>query len=162
MGVVEITTSSIQSVRAASAFRDPSLLSIAQGDARVLHRNDPAGPRRNCGPDQPFIKIKACLPGCRRRPVTHQGAVYGRYECQGKDDDFIGPFRAARVVRVDAGLGICNSSDCSLFGSEGGRMAEAQTHVFRVSLSPKIYRDFEILSAKNLCDLAGEIVRLRF
>ena len=33
-------------------------------------------------------------------------------------------------------------------------MAEAQTHVFRVSLSPKIYRDFEILSAKNLYDLA--------
>ena len=38
-------------------------------------------------------------------------------------------------------------------------MAEAQTHVFRVSLSPKVYRDFEILSAKNLYDLAGEIVR---
>ena len=27
-------------------------------------------------------------------------------------------------------------------------MAEAQTHVFRVSLSPKVYREFEILSAK--------------
>ena len=39
-------------------------------------------------------------------------------------------------------------------------MAEAQTHVFRVSLSPKVYRDFEILSAKNLYDLAGEIVRV--
>ena len=39
-------------------------------------------------------------------------------------------------------------------------MAEAQTHVFRVSLSPKIYRDFEILSAKNLYDLAGEIAGL--
>ena len=39
-------------------------------------------------------------------------------------------------------------------------MAEAQTHVFRVSLSPKVYRDFEILSAQNLYDLAGEIVRV--
>jgi hypothetical protein len=39
-------------------------------------------------------------------------------------------------------------------------MAEAQTHVFRVSLSPKVYRDFEILSAKNLYDLAGAIVRV--
>jgi hypothetical protein len=39
-------------------------------------------------------------------------------------------------------------------------MAEAQTHVFRVSLSPKVYRDFEILNAKNLCDLAGEIVQV--
>ena len=39
-------------------------------------------------------------------------------------------------------------------------MAEAQTHVFRVSLSPKVYRDFEILSAKNKCHLAGEIVRV--
>src|SRR5205085_9830193 len=38
-------------------------------------------------------------------------------------------------------------------------MAEAQTHVFRVSLSPKVYRDFEILSSKNLYDLASEIVR---
>jgi hypothetical protein len=41
-------------------------------------------------------------------------------------------------------------------------MAEAQTHVFRVSLSPKVYRDFEILSARNLYiyDLASEIVRV--
>jgi hypothetical protein len=37
-------------------------------------------------------------------------------------------------------------------------MAEAQTHVFRVSLSRKVYRDFEILSSKYLYDLAGEIV----
>jgi len=36
-------------------------------------------------------------------------------------------------------------------------MTEAQTHVFRVSLSPKVYRDFEIVSAKNLYDLAGEM-----
>src|ERR1700721_2167887 len=39
-------------------------------------------------------------------------------------------------------------------------MAEAPTHVFRVSLSPKVYRDFEILSAKRLYDLAGQIVRV--
>ena len=39
-------------------------------------------------------------------------------------------------------------------------MAEAQTHVFRVSFSPKVYREFEILSAKNLHDLASEIVRI--
>ena len=43
---------------------------------------------------------------------------------------------------------------------ESSRMAEAQTHVFRVSLSPKVYRDFEILSAKNPYDLASEIVRV--
>ena len=39
-------------------------------------------------------------------------------------------------------------------------MAEAETHVFRVSLSPKVYRDFEILSAKSLYDLAEQIVRV--
>ena len=39
-------------------------------------------------------------------------------------------------------------------------MAEAQTHVFRASLSPKVYRDFEILSAKNLYDLGSAIVRV--
>jgi hypothetical protein len=38
-------------------------------------------------------------------------------------------------------------------------MVEAQTHVFRASLSPKVYRDFEILSAKKLYDLAGAIVQ---
>lgn len=38
-------------------------------------------------------------------------------------------------------------------------MAET-THVFRVTLSPKVYRKFEILSANNLYDLAGEIVRI--
>jgi hypothetical protein len=38
-------------------------------------------------------------------------------------------------------------------------MVEAQTHVFRACLSPKVYRDFEILSAKNLYDLAGAIVQ---
>ena len=39
-------------------------------------------------------------------------------------------------------------------------MVEAQTHVFRASLSPKVYRDFEILSAKNLYDLGSAIVRV--
>src|SRR5260370_13359256 len=39
-------------------------------------------------------------------------------------------------------------------------MAEAQTHVVRVSLSPKAYRDVDILRAKNLYGLAGEIVRV--
>lgn len=39
-------------------------------------------------------------------------------------------------------------------------MAETPTHVFRASLSPKIYRDFEIPSAKNLYDLASAIVRI--
>jgi hypothetical protein len=38
-------------------------------------------------------------------------------------------------------------------------MVEAQTHVFHASLSPKLYRDFEILSAKKLYDLAGTIVQ---
>lgn len=38
-------------------------------------------------------------------------------------------------------------------------MAETETHVFRVSLSPKIYRDFEIISTKKLYDLAGAIVQ---
>ena len=39
-------------------------------------------------------------------------------------------------------------------------MAEPQTHVFRVSLGPKLYRDFEILSAKSLYDLAELIVQV--
>ncbi len=39
-------------------------------------------------------------------------------------------------------------------------MVEAQTQVFRASLGPKVYRDFEILSSKNLHDLAKEIVRV--
>ena len=39
-------------------------------------------------------------------------------------------------------------------------MAEAQTYVFRVSLNPKIYREFEILRTKNLYDLAAAIVQV--
>ena len=39
-------------------------------------------------------------------------------------------------------------------------MAEAQTHVFRASWRPKVYREFEILSAKTLYDLGEEIVRV--
>lgn len=39
-------------------------------------------------------------------------------------------------------------------------MVEAQTHVFHASLNPKLYRDFEILSAKTLYDLASAIVQL--
>ncbi len=39
-------------------------------------------------------------------------------------------------------------------------MAEAQTHVFRVSLRPKVYREFDIPSATNLYDLAAAIVRV--
>jgi hypothetical protein len=38
-------------------------------------------------------------------------------------------------------------------------MAETETHVFRVSLSPKIYRDFEVISTKKLNDLAETIVQ---
>jgi hypothetical protein len=37
---------------------------------------------------------------------------------------------------------------------------EAQTHVFCASLRPKVYREFEILSAKNLYDLGAAIVRV--
>ena len=39
-------------------------------------------------------------------------------------------------------------------------MAEDQTHVFRASLRPKVYRDFEIPSANNLYDLGGVIVQV--
>ena len=39
-------------------------------------------------------------------------------------------------------------------------MAEGQTYVFRASLSPKVYRDFEILSTKSLYDLAEAIIHL--
>ena len=38
-------------------------------------------------------------------------------------------------------------------------MVEAQTHVFHASLSPRVYRDFEILSAKKLYDLACAIIQ---
>jgi len=37
-------------------------------------------------------------------------------------------------------------------------MAETATHVFRVSLEEKLYRDIEIQSAKKLYDLAAAIV----
>lgn len=37
-------------------------------------------------------------------------------------------------------------------------MATADTHVFRVSLQPKLYRDIEIQSSKKLYDLAAAIV----
>jgi len=37
-------------------------------------------------------------------------------------------------------------------------MPDTQTHVFRVSFSPKIYRDFEIPSARSLYQLASAIV----
>lgn len=39
-------------------------------------------------------------------------------------------------------------------------MAKDQTHVFRASLRPKVYRDFEIPSANNLYDLGGMIVQV--
>jgi hypothetical protein len=39
-------------------------------------------------------------------------------------------------------------------------MVESQTQIFRASLGAKVYRDFEVLSAKNLYDLAGAIVRV--
>jgi len=38
-------------------------------------------------------------------------------------------------------------------------MANADTHIFRVSLRPKVYRDIEIASASKLYDLAFSIVR---
>ena len=38
-------------------------------------------------------------------------------------------------------------------------MVDTQTHVCRVSLNAKIYRDLEIVSTKRLYDLAGAIVR---
>ena len=64
------------------------------------------------------------------------------------------------VSAIDDGLVICNAGGCSLFESQDGRMVEAQTYVFRASLNPKVYRDFEILSAKHLYDLGGAIVRI--
>jgi hypothetical protein len=39
-------------------------------------------------------------------------------------------------------------------------MTEDQTHVWRASLRPKVYRDFEIPSANNLYDLGGMIVQI--
>ena len=38
-------------------------------------------------------------------------------------------------------------------------MADAGTHIFRVSLAPKVYRDIEIASTSKLYDLAFAIVR---
>jgi Plasmid pRiA4b ORF-3-like protein len=63
------------------------------------------------------------------------------------------------VIAVDGDVAICNLMGV-LCSGEDSQMAEAQTHVFRVSLSPKVYREFETLSAKNLYDLAGAIVRI--
>ncbi|HET6521191.1 MAG TPA: hypothetical protein VFG47_15420 [Geminicoccaceae bacterium] len=38
-------------------------------------------------------------------------------------------------------------------------MAEATTHIFRISLRPNVYRDIEIDSGASLYDLAATIVR---
>jgi hypothetical protein len=38
-------------------------------------------------------------------------------------------------------------------------MADAGTHIFRVSLTPKLYRDIEIASTSKLYDLAKAIAR---
>src|ERR1700730_1430282 len=38
-------------------------------------------------------------------------------------------------------------------------MTDAGTHIFRVSLAPKLYRDIEIASTSKLYDLAKAIVR---
>src|SRR5690242_21955704 len=38
-------------------------------------------------------------------------------------------------------------------------MPRASTHIFRVQLSPKVYRDIEIDSHKSLYDLAAALVR---
>jgi hypothetical protein len=38
-------------------------------------------------------------------------------------------------------------------------MANADTHIFRVSLAPKVYRDIELASTSKLYDLAFAIVR---
>jgi hypothetical protein len=38
-------------------------------------------------------------------------------------------------------------------------MPRASTHIFRVRLWPKVYRDIEIDSRKSLYDLAAAIVR---
>jgi hypothetical protein len=39
-------------------------------------------------------------------------------------------------------------------------MADAGTHIFRVSLAPGLYRDIEILSTNKLYDLAETIVKV--
>jgi len=38
-------------------------------------------------------------------------------------------------------------------------MSVTETHIIRVSLNPKVYRDFEIISTEKLYDLAGTIVQ---
>jgi hypothetical protein len=42
---------------------------------------------------------------------------------------------------------------------EDDRMTRTSTHIFRVRLSPRIYRDIEIESTRSLYDLAAAIVR---
>jgi hypothetical protein len=43
--------------------------------------------------------------------------------------------------------------------AEAGRKPHMSTHIFRVRLKPKVYRDIEIESGKSLHDLAAAIVR---
>jgi hypothetical protein len=40
-----------------------------------------------------------------------------------------------------------------------GPMSVTETHIIRVSLNPKVYRDFEIISTNTLYDLADTIVQ---
>src|SRR5262245_10015074 len=52
----------------------------------------------------------------------------------------------------------CAGDEYGRINRKGQSMANASTHVFRVSLEPKLYRDIEIPSDKTLYDLAAAIV----
>jgi hypothetical protein len=58
-----------------------------------------------------------------------------------------------RISAASGGVRAAGNDGCL-----GQPMANAGTHVFRVSLDPKLYRDVEIPSGKKLYDLAAAIV----
>jgi hypothetical protein len=64
------------------------------------------------------------------------------------------------VTAVDGGLAICNLVGVLCSGVRIAGWPRPRPTFFACHLSPKVYREFETLSAKNLYDLAGEIVRI--
>jgi Plasmid pRiA4b ORF-3-like protein len=82
----------------------------------------------------------------------HHGGVIngGKHSARARESD-CSPSRAASSFANLIGI---------LSERQDSRMVEAQTHVFRASLSPRVYRDLEISSGENLYDLAEAIVRL--
>jgi len=75
--------------------------------------------------------------------------------CRPMIRSFVGP-RLAK--QREAGGWARQGSLLRRIGRKGSFMAESSTHIFRVSLGPKLYREIEIESSNKLYDLAFSII----